>query len=493
MRVMVLHPHDGHIIRRSALGSVCRGHIVRMHIAGEGARHYIEQPFKMPYLLFVIFKRFKIFQVTYMLALKNIVLLRQAEARLLLRPAGEDAASAVGHLHREGNVSARAARGVLFTVEHPAQRIITAGLYFAVVQQEAVRDAVQLFDRLGVFIHDWRVREIRARHNEHVDIVPEQQVVQRRIRQHHANVIVLADVLHARLALLKQNYRAAEAVEYLLLIGRDAAYFLCRLHVAAHYCKRLLVALLAATKRHGSLRLRAGAGQMHTAQPLDGDYFSVFHISARKLYRVALKPIPFRVEEEHLRPADGTAVGLGVIASVLDVVVFPVTVRAHRELAHRGLAAIIRYIFYYSKAWTAISTIYKRVAVSPVVPVAQFAQAVVTDADIRRYQCIPKLFCFALENAKIGIILQLRRELRLDALYHRQLRRAQRQSLGEAFQRLALTLQLQLHSGGSILDKAAQAVFLHKLMDERAETDPLHNAVNGDLLSFQKQRCSIRF
>ena len=96
-------------------------------------------------------------------------------------------------------------------------------------------------------------------------------------------------------------------------------------------------------------------------------------------------------------------------------------------------------------------------------------------------------------NAKIGIILQLRRELRLDALYHRQLRRAQRQSLGEAFQRLALTLQLQLHSRGSILDKAAQAVFLHKLMDERAETNPLHNAVNGDLLSFQKQRYSIRF
>ena len=230
---------------------------------------------------------------------------------------------------------------------------------------------------------------------------------------------------------------------------------------------------------------------MHTAQPLDGDYLPVLDVFTRKLYRVALKSFTLRVEEEHLRPADGAAVGLSVIAPVLDIVVFPVAVGTHGELAHRGLAAVVWHVLYNSKARTAVGAVYKRIFIPPVVPVAQLTQTIVTDADIRRDERIAEGLGLTFKYFEIGIILELRRILGLDALYHGKLGRAQRQRGGEALQRIALTLKLQLNAGGGVFNKSAQTELLYKLMYKGAEAHTLHDAVYFQLFSFQDSRSPV--
>ena len=129
------------------------------------------------------------------------------------------------------------------------------------MQQKAVRDAAQLFDRLVVAIDDRRVGEIGARHDEHVDILAEEQDVQRRIGQHHADIIVFAQMRErAPRALFQQHDRAAEARQQRLFRFGYLADFSRAVHVPAHDRKGLFVALLAPPQRPRDFGIVAAAG-----------------------------------------------------------------------------------------------------------------------------------------------------------------------------------------------------------------------------------------
>ena len=72
MRMMVLHFDKRQIFFLGYRGSIFRGHIVRVQIADHGLRSYIKQTPEMFYLSGIIFQRFKILQVTDMLARENV-------------------------------------------------------------------------------------------------------------------------------------------------------------------------------------------------------------------------------------------------------------------------------------------------------------------------------------------------------------------------------------------------------------------------------------
>ena len=61
-----------------------------MQVAGQSFRTHIKEAFKVPHLQFIVFKRFQILQVADMLAEESVFALSDAEAGLLLGPAGKD-------------------------------------------------------------------------------------------------------------------------------------------------------------------------------------------------------------------------------------------------------------------------------------------------------------------------------------------------------------------------------------------------------------------
>ena len=62
------------------------------------------------------------------------------------------------------------------------------------MEQEAVRDAAQSLHRFAVVRQHRGVGEIGAGHDQHVDVISEEQHMQRRVRQHHAHAGVFAQV-----------------------------------------------------------------------------------------------------------------------------------------------------------------------------------------------------------------------------------------------------------------------------------------------------------
>lgn len=84
MRVVVLHLHERQALPLAALLRVTGREIVRMQITGERLGADIKQTLKMGDLLFVVFQRLEILQISEVLAREGVVSLGQAEARLLL-------------------------------------------------------------------------------------------------------------------------------------------------------------------------------------------------------------------------------------------------------------------------------------------------------------------------------------------------------------------------------------------------------------------------
>lgn len=96
------------------------------------------------------------------------------------------------------------------------------------------------------------------------------------------------------------------------------------------------------------------------------------------------QPAALSVQEEGLRPADGAAVRLRVVAPVFNVLKLCLAVRAHRKLRHGGVRPVIGDGFNNRESRSAVGAVYEGVAIPPVGGVEQLAQAVRADARVRR-------------------------------------------------------------------------------------------------------------
>ncbi len=239
----------------------------------------------------------------------------------------------------------------------------------------------------------------------------------------------------------------------------------------------LFVALLAAAQRPRDLAVVAAAGQVHAAQPLDRNDLSLLERRAGQLDPVALDTLSGGVQVVHLWAADRTAVRLGVIAAVFDVVILPVAVRAHREGAHRGLGPVVGHVLDDREARAAVRAVDEGVAVTAVLRVPQLPQAVLADADVRGDQRVALRLGFAREDLKIPEALEFGREIVFHPLDDGELRGLFGQVGDKTLELCSLALKLQLDAGGGVLDRAAQRVVQHKLMNKGAEAHALDDAV----------------
>ena len=472
--MMVLHLYKG---QTQALG-ILGGHIIRVQVTGDQGRFNIKQMLEMGDLLGIILQGLHILQIANVLAGKNIASLGQAEAGLLLRSAGQNALQRPFHPQGKGHIAPGAAGGILLTFQHPAEGIVAAGLDLPVMEQKAVGNAPQFVQGLGIFEKNGRIRQVGAGHDQHIQVVPKQQVMQRRIGQHHAQTAVFAEVVQPRLPLLQQHNGPAKAGENLLLRFRQAADAPDTVHIPAHEGKGLLIPLLSPAQLFDQGFVIAAAGQVHAAQSLDRDDLPCLQGLPCQFYAIAGELISGLVQIKHPGAAACATIRLGMVAPVVNIMILPVAVRAHGKADHGGLGPVIGDIFNNRETRAAIGAVNEGIAVAPVPGVTQFPQAVLTDADVRRDQGVAEFLPLALTDLKAFVAPKFRRIAGFHALDHGQHGGLLRKQRHEALQRRALSFQLQRHAGGGIFYVAAETAAAHQLMDKGPEAHALHNAAD---------------
>ena len=306
--------------------------------------------------------------------------------------------------------------------------------------------------------------------------------MQRRVGQHHAQIAVLADMRQPGGPFPQQHDGPLPALEQPRLVRAHFAELPGAAEIAAHEGEGLLIPLLAPPEPPHGLRVLDAAGQMHAAEALDGRDPAVLQQRAGGGQRglVPLGAPPLRVDKKQVRPADRTAVRLGVVAAVFNVVIFPFAVRAHGEAPHGGQRPIVGHVPHDGEARAAVGAVDEGVAVSPVLRVQQLPFTVLTEADVRRDEGVALALHKARQDRKARHPPERQPPMGFDAVDDGELRRAFRQRVQKALERGALALQLQHDAGGAVADRAAQAVFVHQPVHEGAKANALHDAVYVD-------------
>ena len=136
------------------------------------------------------------------------------------------------------------------------------------MQKEPVCNPLQRFQCLFVVLHDRCIGEVGAGHDEHVDVVPEQQHMQRRIGKHHADISVFTEMAVFRSPLLQQDNRLARPGEDPLFgFGYEADLPRC-FRIPAHDGKGLFIPLFPASKLRRDLRIVTATGQVEASEAL---------------------------------------------------------------------------------------------------------------------------------------------------------------------------------------------------------------------------------
>ncbi len=231
----------------------------------------------------------------------------------------------------------------------------------AVVHQEGVGDTRQPRTGLIVARHQRLAARIRAGHHQYQRLrstlparirrpsggLEEQQVVQWRVRQHDAEPGQARrdsgqHRVHTGL-LAQKDDRPLGRGQHRPFGGRGMHEPLGRSRVGHHHRQRLFLARLALTQPRDRRRIARVAGQVETAQPLDGDDLAPNKPRERLGHRVDIRDRG-RVGIEHCkaRTAGRARVGFGVETAVERIPVFSEAARALVERRHAGGCAIVR-------------------------------------------------------------------------------------------------------------------------------------------------------
>jgi len=185
VRVMVLH---GNARLRAAQG-VARRQVVGVGVVGDDLRRDAEQAFHVGDAVLVGAQRVVVGQVADVLADEGVRVAGQAKGVLQLRTSRQQRRGLEGQRHRVGRVAARATQGQHAALAGADDGIIAADVNGPVVQQEGVGQRAEPGQRVVVVGGDWLLAEVAAGHDQggrEAGRLLQQQVVQRRVGQHHA-------------------------------------------------------------------------------------------------------------------------------------------------------------------------------------------------------------------------------------------------------------------------------------------------------------------
>ena len=187
VRVVVLHAHQPHALERQR---VLGGQVLGVEVVHHQLGLHGEQPLEVRDALAERAQRLVVLEVADVVADPRAGALGDPEGVLLLGAAGEQAGAGGRNRERQlrGHVAARAAQQLRPSGRHAHDRVVGPRLDRAVVQQEEIGDAGEPLARVLVAVGDRLVGGVAARHHERLPHVREQEVVERRVGEHHAQV-----------------------------------------------------------------------------------------------------------------------------------------------------------------------------------------------------------------------------------------------------------------------------------------------------------------
>ena len=157
MRMVVLHTQERYAtLARYTLRDLCR-EVVRCISQATASGSKSKSFCKMRELLLVAVQRLEVLEVAYVLAWECVAPFERQKPAFCSAPAGEQPAAQALYRHRVRHVAARAAERILPTLKDPDERVVAAGEYLAVVQEEALRYIAEALRGLGVLLYDRRV------------------------------------------------------------------------------------------------------------------------------------------------------------------------------------------------------------------------------------------------------------------------------------------------------------------------------------------------
>src|SRR4028119_1590464 len=186
-----------------------------------------------------------------------------ARARSRARGGGERGRVAAGA--PEGRGSARG---------YPNHAVVATGVDGTVVDEKEIGYLAELHKRLVVAVGDRLVRVVAAGHYERDARIPQQQVVQRRVREHHPERrLARGDLVDdpTLFATPQEDYGAGRGSEEGLFLMGYVAEFPHLHEVAGHEREGFVLAHLAAPQGPDRSGVERVAGQMVATEALDGD------------------------------------------------------------------------------------------------------------------------------------------------------------------------------------------------------------------------------
>ena len=376
--MVVLHGHELHAL---AVERVGRREVVGVQVVRDDLRDDVEEPLEVRDALAEGGQRLGVAQVADVVPDPGARALGQAEGALELRAAGQDRRAAGD---REGlgrrDEPARAAQQGRSPPHDARDGVVGARVDRAVVQQHGVGQRPQPAQGVVVAERDRLVADVAAGQHERGAGVGQQQVVQRRVGEHDAELARARghggrDVGPGAPARQHDRPRRRGQERDLLVAQRDERPR--GRQVGRHEREGLLLAVLARAQPRDRVRVAGAAGQVIPADALDG------HDRPGAQQRRRLRDgVPARLRgaaapQPRPRPAVRAGVRLGVEAPVGGVVVLAPARGAHREGGHRGQRPVVGDAAHDREARPAVRAVDERVAEAPVAGVEELGQAVV--------------------------------------------------------------------------------------------------------------------
>ena len=321
--VMMLHRHDPlePELRRDAGGQVAGVEVAR-HDLGRDAEQPLVGVEREP----EVFEGFQVFEIADVLAHVAAAAVDQREGVLEVRPHRDERLRALERqVHRERGIAAGPAQEDGRVSRQPDHRVVVARHDLPIVQQERVGDRAEPPSRVGVVGGDRLLAQIAARHHQRTASAVEQQVMQRRVRKHHADGVEAGRDGRSERAVPAAREQYDRPLGRCKQLGFRGAQLGDRTRLtegAHHHGERLRVAVLAGAETlHGDL-VGCVHGEVEAAQPADGDDLSRREQLRRRADGIGPRTDPGRKPgasgalKPHSRAALRTGIGLRVIAAV---------------------------------------------------------------------------------------------------------------------------------------------------------------------------------
>ena len=244
--------------------------------------------------------------------------------------------------------------------------------------------------------------------------------------------------------------------------------------------------MLALAQAHDSRFVSDVDGEMETTDALDGQDLTGHEAVDRLGHWIIRRNLcPVRRDEPNPRTADGAGVGLRMKAAVGGIVVLRLAGRAHLEIRHRGLRAVVGNPARDGEARAAIRAVQKRIAIAAIVRIEQLAQAVGTRRRIGGNAGRNLAAGRAGDDTKTSLARGPRCNCngRIDA---REGRSFSLQPAAKGIDAASWSFDFDGDTAGVVADKTCETLLRCEPVDEGPKTHTLHNTAHGNRLAPQQ-------